>query len=161
RDLISNNPSSSPWKPIRKDDVGETTYANDVTTKNNLSDNGLETSSEGPRPKRGVIHLYNMLSCATGCNPLIYKGYGCYCGFLGSGRPVDGIDSCCKRHDWCYNNSNCPFFLEYFVPYHWKCHSGRPLCGNNRFWYDGMKIYSYCLQEYNVDIQKPRIRVLL
>lgn len=44
------------------------------------------------RPKRGVLHLFNMVSCATGCNPLTYKGYGCYCGFLGSGNAVDGID---------------------------------------------------------------------
>lgn len=44
------------------------------------------------RFKRGVIHLYNMVVCATGCNPLVYKGYGCYCGFLGSGYVIDGID---------------------------------------------------------------------
>lgn len=44
------------------------------------------------RIKRGVIHLYNMVVCATGCNPLAYKGYGCYCGFLGSGYVIDGID---------------------------------------------------------------------
>ncbi|EEZ98801.1 Phospholipase A2-like Protein [Tribolium castaneum] len=69
-----------------------------------------------------------MVSCATGCNPLIYKGYGCYCGFLGSGYAVDGIDSCCKMHDWCYDTANCPMFLEYFVPYYWKCYRNRPLC---------------------------------
>lgn len=44
------------------------------------------------RFKRGVFHLYNMVICATGCNPLAYKGYGCYCGFLGSGYVIDGID---------------------------------------------------------------------
>ena len=44
------------------------------------------------RFKRGVIHLYNMVVCATGCNPLAYKGYGCYCGFLGSGYVIDEID---------------------------------------------------------------------
>jgi secretory phospholipase A2 len=44
------------------------------------------------RSKRGVLHLYNMVMCATGCDPLAFKGYGCYCGFLGSGYTVDGID---------------------------------------------------------------------
>lgn len=48
--------------------------------------------SSHARFKRGVIHLYNMVVCATGCNPLAYKGYGCYCGFLGSGYVIDGID---------------------------------------------------------------------
>ncbi|XP_065348357.1 basic phospholipase A2 [Cloeon dipterum] len=81
------------------------------------------------RSKRHVVHLYNMVSCATGCDPLSYKGYGCYCGFLGSGLPTDGIDRCCKIHDWCYQSANCPMFLEYFIPYYWKCLSGRqPLC---------------------------------
>lgn len=51
-----------------------------------------DQNSQENRSKRGVIHLYNMISCATGCNPIIYKGYGCFCGFLGSGYPVDGID---------------------------------------------------------------------
>lgn len=44
------------------------------------------------RPRRSVVHLYDMVVCSTGCNPLIFKGYGCYCGFLGSGLTVDGID---------------------------------------------------------------------
>ncbi|KAJ9598385.1 hypothetical protein L9F63_010907, partial [Diploptera punctata] len=82
----------------------------------------------GKRSKRGVIHLYNMVLCATGCDPLAFKGYGCYCGFLGSGYTVDGIDRCCKMHDWCYNTALCPMYLEYFVPYLWKCYRRRPLC---------------------------------
>ncbi|RVE50195.1 hypothetical protein evm_005218 [Chilo suppressalis] len=80
------------------------------------------------RGKRGVVHLYNMMYCATGCEPLSYKGYGCYCGFLGSGRPTDGIDRCCKMHDECYENIYCPFFTVYFQPYYWKCYHGQPLC---------------------------------
>ncbi|CAO1420087.1 unnamed protein product [Diamesa serratosioi] len=80
------------------------------------------------RSKRGVFHLYSMIKCATGCDPLIFKGYGCYCGFLGSGRALDGIDRCCKAHDYCYNDAGCPSYLEYFVPYLWKCYKGRPLC---------------------------------
>lgn len=33
----------------------------------------LEHHREG-RSKRGVINLYSMIKCATGCDPLIYKG---------------------------------------------------------------------------------------
>ena len=42
--------------------------------------------------KRASWDFYAMIKCGTGCNPLVYKGYGCYCGFLGSGDTVDGID---------------------------------------------------------------------
>ncbi|CAD1475258.1 unnamed protein product, partial [Heterotrigona itama] len=88
-----------------------------------------EQSLTHKRFKRGVIHLYNMVVCATGCNPLAYKGYGCYCGFLGSGYVIDEIDRCCKMHDWCYDATDCPTFSEYFVPYYWRCYHGyKPIC---------------------------------
>lgn len=32
-------------------------------------------------------------------------------------------------HDWCYDTAGCPMFLEYFIPYLWKCYHHRPLCG--------------------------------
>ena len=44
------------------------------------------------RVKRGVLDLASMIKCVTGCNPFMYKDYGCYCGFKGDGYPVDGID---------------------------------------------------------------------
>uniref|UniRef100_A0A1Y1JWS4 Phospholipase A2 n=1 Tax=Photinus pyralis TaxID=7054 RepID=A0A1Y1JWS4_PHOPY len=103
-----------------------------------------------------------MISCATGCDPLIYKGYGCYCGFLGSGYPVDGIDRCCKKHDRCYDASDCPTFLEYFIPFYWKCFNNKPICGNaidNDEWNDAGscaykicrcdKMLSECLSKYS------------
>ncbi|XP_014088184.1 uncharacterized protein [Bactrocera oleae] len=80
------------------------------------------------RAKRDVLTLYSIIQCSTGCQPLIYKGYGCYCGFSGAGVPVDGIDSCCRIHDKCYEYSNCISYLEYFVPYIWKCYRRKPLC---------------------------------
>ena len=43
--------------------------------------------------KRASWDFYAMIKCGTGCNPLVYKGYGCYCGFLGSGNTVDPIDT--------------------------------------------------------------------
>ncbi|XP_076249425.1 phospholipase A2 A2-actitoxin-Ucs2a [Calliopsis andreniformis] len=102
-------------------------------TYNDTNSNQLlthhEESMSRKRFKRGVIHLYNMVVCATGCNPLAYKGYGCYCGFLGSGYVIDGIDRCCKMHDWCYDATECPMFSEYFVPYYWRCYHGyKPVC---------------------------------
>ncbi|XP_066589775.1 uncharacterized protein [Prorops nasuta] len=101
-------------------------------TKNNnynYTQSILSNSLKHTRYKRGVVHLYNMVVCATGCNPLVYKGYGCYCGFLGSGYVIDGIDRCCKMHDWCYDATECPMFMEYFVPYYWRCYNGyRPVC---------------------------------
>lgn len=98
--------------------------------------NNFRNSTKRPRDgrsKRGVFELYSMVKCATGCDPLIYKGYGCYCGFLGSGKYLDGIDLCCNMHDYCYTQTGCPMFLEYFVPYVWKCYKGSPLCGENFF----------------------------
>lgn len=50
------------------------------------------SSSSSSRNRRDIFHLYNMMSCTTQCDPLSYKGYGCYCGFLGSGLTVDAID---------------------------------------------------------------------
>ena len=52
----------------------------------------LEFGSRMGRTRRDIFHLYNMMTCATHCDPLAYKGYGCYCGFLGSGNAVDFID---------------------------------------------------------------------
>merc|ERR1719245_2653828 len=85
--------------------------------------------------KRASWDFYAMIKCGTGCNPLVYKGYGCYCGFLGSGNTVDGIDRCCKMHDWCYTTTTCmilQYNLPYFVPYKWKCNGGSPYCVGTR-----------------------------
>lgn len=66
---------------------------NDVSDGNDDSDNdNYSNDDDDGRQKRDVIDLYSMVKCATGCDPLIFKGYGCYCGFLGSGKALDGID---------------------------------------------------------------------
>ena len=45
------------------------------------------------RGKRGAIELALIMKCVSpSCDPIDYKGYGCYCGFMGAGVPVDGID---------------------------------------------------------------------
>ncbi|XP_050734411.1 basic phospholipase A2 PA-12A-like isoform X2 [Eriocheir sinensis] len=96
--------------------------------RDDAQETGQEGTSSSSRMKRSVFHLFNMVTCATGCNPLSYKGYGCYCGFLGSGLVVDGIDKCCKGHDWCYEHANCLGFDHYLAPYRWNCNGGNPYC---------------------------------
>lgn len=83
---------------------------------------------DAKKAKRNIYNLYSMLKCSTGCSPLVFKGYGCFCGFMGKGIAVDGIDHCCKMHDKCYGSSNCVHYTEYFIPYAWKCYKGKPLC---------------------------------
>ncbi|CAH1961686.1 unnamed protein product [Acanthoscelides obtectus] len=120
-----------------------------------------------PRSKRGVINLYNMISCATGCRPLIYKGYGCYCGFLGSGYPVDGIDRCCQLHDSCYGWAQCTIpFMDYVLPYFWQCIYDQPYCAIDHDIFGGPdscasklcecdRQLSLCLQQYPCPQVRP------
>lgn len=64
-----------------------------VASHNDVSNDHLgDNDDDDGRQKRDVIDLYSMVKCSTGCDPLIFKGYGCYCGFLGSGKALDGID---------------------------------------------------------------------
>ncbi|GFT51417.1 phospholipase A(2) [Nephila pilipes] len=70
---------------------------------------------------RSIFQLGHMIRCQTGCDPLRYKRYGCFCGFKGAGKPVDVIDYCCLEHDWCYARLSCPPFMLYVLRYTWLC----------------------------------------
>lgn len=122
----------------------------------------VDSGGDMGRRKRSAVQLYSMVSCSTGCDPLSYKGYGCYCGFLGSGYPVDPIDRCCELHDWCYTGSNCPLFLEYFIPYVWTCFRGRPLCQRGRSCSHRLcecdRRFSECLRPYSCPRYKAKCR---
>lgn len=44
-------------------------------------------------PPRAVWQFGKMITCVQpNVNPLVYNNYGCYCGFSGSGSPIDQID---------------------------------------------------------------------
>ncbi|OQR66578.1 hypothetical protein BIW11_14058, partial [Tropilaelaps mercedesae] len=73
------------------------------------------------RRRRSVLQLASMLKCVTGCSPLSFHGYGCFCGYMGDGAPVDSIDTCCLKHDWCYSSTHCSQLSTYLLPYNWYC----------------------------------------
>lgn len=58
--------------------------------------------------KRSLVDFSKMVLCGTDRNTVRdgadYLNYGCWCGFGGSGQPVDDLDWCCYEHDMCYND---------------------------------------------------------
>ncbi|CAJ0604873.1 unnamed protein product [Cylicocyclus nassatus] len=54
-----------------------------------------------------------------------YNHYGCWCGPGGSGKPIDGIDTCCMHHDLCYDEAVksgvCSKIGSYLRHYGWDC----------------------------------------
>ncbi|GFQ76246.1 phospholipase A(2), partial [Trichonephila clavata] len=79
--IIARNDAAS---DIRRD----TTMA----TKDREADFHAKAQAKKFRFRRNVMQMARMLKCMSGCNPLSYRGYGCYCGYMGSGQPVDDID---------------------------------------------------------------------
>ncbi|KAJ8937477.1 hypothetical protein NQ314_011866 [Rhamnusium bicolor] len=95
------------------------------------------------RAKRGVLHLYNMVSCATGCNPLIYKGYGYVAKCMTGAMTLQNVR--------CFLNISSHIF--------WKCYYSRPLCALDHGEFGGPgscasrlcecdRILSECLSHY-------------
>uniref|UniRef100_A0A673CJC0 Phospholipase A2 n=1 Tax=Sphaeramia orbicularis TaxID=375764 RepID=A0A673CJC0_9TELE len=82
-----------------------------------------------------------MVECAQpDVNPFIYNNYGCWCGFGGTGTPVDEVDMCCKVHDKCYEKARktpgCTAIadLPYVLVYDHTCSGQEVTCSatNNK-----------------------------
>uniref|UniRef100_R4G2N5 PLA2-Aca-9 n=1 Tax=Acanthophis wellsi TaxID=239747 RepID=R4G2N5_9SAUR len=91
-------------------------------------------ASDIPPQPLSLLHFKNMIKCANkGTRSwLRYVNYGCYCGWGGSGKPVDELDRCCKAHDDCYAEARRKRCFPKLTLYSWKCAKDVPVCNSKR-----------------------------
>ncbi|XP_023231606.1 phospholipase A2, membrane associated-like [Centruroides sculpturatus] len=84
------------------------------------------------RKERSLIDLAEMVKITTGRNGTDFVPYGNWCGMGGSGKAIDPIDDCCRRHDLCYIDKlgkECnSIFNLYVANYKWINAGGKISC---------------------------------
>uniref|UniRef100_UPI00398E59AD acidic phospholipase A2 PA-3-like n=1 Tax=Pristiophorus japonicus TaxID=55135 RepID=UPI00398E59AD len=132
---------------------------------------GLVLSGATPsRSKRHLDQLGSMIECRVGkgrwLSRLDYFDYGCYCGFGGSGAPLDRVDWCCRKHDVCYgkfeSEGKCQWYeYPYWTLYSWSCAHGRYLscsdpedsCGRSICHCDKHLVECFSRAKYNPELK--------
>ncbi|XP_061905373.1 phospholipase A2-like isoform X2 [Entelurus aequoreus] len=86
-------------------------------------------AARSPRGKRSLSDLQGMIKCTTGKNYITYSSYGCYCGGVGKGKPIDQTDRCCFQHGCCYARAE-RYGCKSDTDYDWTCNrDGTARCG--------------------------------
>ncbi|XP_039273793.2 acidic phospholipase A2 HTe-like [Styela clava] len=95
-----------------------------------LSDISSSITSAHRRSKRSLFEFEDVITCLQPWTDVLktYADYGCYCGYRGSGQPLDDTDKCCFYHDKCYGKAEkyAASFSEkaygaYFSRYQFQC----------------------------------------
>ncbi|CAF1180545.1 unnamed protein product [Didymodactylos carnosus] len=99
---------------------------------------------------RNLLQFGSLIQHVTNTSALNYIGYGCWCGFGGSGQPMDATDECCKNHDHCYEKYDTGMFgcFPYTATYAWKVdeHTGTVQCVDQ----EGTCKYNVCMCDKTV-----------
>ncbi|XP_078277330.1 phospholipase A2-like [Rhinoraja longicauda] len=99
----------------------------------------LPAAAEGASvTSRSLGQFRRMIKCTIpDSRPLqTFNDYGCYCGYGGSGTPMDELDRCCQIHDNCYAEAKkmeeCwPIFdSPYIELYTYTCSSNTVTCSS-------------------------------
>nr|P81166.1 RecName: Full=Basic phospholipase A2 nigroxin A; Short=svPLA2; AltName: Full=Phosphatidylcholine 2-acylhydrolase [Micrurus nigrocinctus] len=79
-----------------------------------------------------LYQLKNMIKCTNTRHWVSFTNYGCYCGYGGSGTPVDELDKCCQVHDKCYDTAKhvCKCSPS-MTMYSYDCSEGKLTCKDN------------------------------
>lgn len=97
-------------------------------------------SSKHRIAKRSLFEFRTIIQCyQPWADPVAtYGSYGCWCGYMGSGRPLDDTDRCCYVHDMCYDrvdkrssgkSSIAP--PSYTTGYKFECANNRARCSKD------------------------------
>ncbi|KAJ1093354.1 hypothetical protein NDU88_006458 [Pleurodeles waltl] len=98
----------------------------------------VASAQHGGPDLNSLLNFRNMIKCAIpSSNPLVdYSDYGCYCGYGGSGTPLDALDRCCYVHDDCYgqamNHPSCRGITDnpYTENYTYSCSGTTITCSS-------------------------------
>lgn len=81
------------------------------------------------RAKRNLFNFESVINCYQPWVDVLhtYADYGCFCGYLGSGIPLDETDLCCWHHDACYREAEeleeSTWGGSYVAAYNFNCTS--------------------------------------
>ncbi|XP_069466552.1 basic phospholipase A2 B chain-like [Ambystoma mexicanum] len=80
-----------------------------------------------------LLNFGSMIKQVTGKSSFPkYTSYGCYCGWGGTGEPVDRTDRCCWGHDCCYSRLKARGCTPKTTGYSFLVYDKKIMCGKQK-----------------------------